>query len=162
MAEEKSTLTEVREAFAKTRNALKKTEQKVEEKTGAVLRWTLTVGSGWLAGAGHELVGKMDERAGQKIARVGGVNIGVMASFAGLGAELLEAGGKNSEWLGAAGGGVGAQAAGDMGRVFVRTVRKNKADKDAEKVTELAKKAATDAAAAKKTEESAPAAATGT
>ena len=160
MAEEKSTLTEVREAFAKTRNALKKTEQKVEEKAGAMLRWSVTVGSGWLAGAGHELVGKMDERAGQKIARVGGVNIGVMASFAGLGAELLEAGGRNSEWLGAAGGGVGAQAAGDMGRVFVRTVRQNKADKDSEKIAEAAKKA-TDAAA-KKTEESAPAAATGT
>ena len=162
MAEEKSTLTEVREAFAKTRNALKKTEQKVEEKTGAVMRWSLTVGSGWLAGAGHELAGKMDERAGQKILRVGGVNVGVMASFAGLGAELLEAGGKNSEWLGAAGGGVGAQAAGDMGRVFVRVVRKNKADKDAEKAAEIAKAATAAAASTETKKESAPAAATGT
>ena len=152
MAEEKSTLTEVREAFAKTRNALKKTEQKVEEKTGAVLRWSLTVGSGWLAGAGHELVGKMDERAGQKIARVGGVNIGVLASFAGLGAELLEAGGKNSEWVGCVGNGVGAQFAGDQGRVFTRSVQKQRADRDAEKTAAVAKAAAEKAAEDKKKE----------
>lgn len=141
MAEEKSTLQEAREAFAKTRAALKKTEAKVEEKTGALLRFGVTLGAGWVAGAGHELFGKMDERAGVKICRVGGVNVGLGLAFAGLGAELLEAGGKNSEWIGIAGGGVGAEATGIMGRVFIRQVQVNKMQRDAAKL-DAAKKAA--------------------
>jgi len=149
MAEEtKGTAAELRDAIVKTRNALKKTEQKVEEKTGTVLRAGVTWGFGGLAGITHEAMGKDDKVFGQKILRVGGVHIGLLAGFAGLGAELLEAGGKNSEWLGAAANGVGAQAAGDYGRVFVRNVKSARKERSSERAA--AEKAAADKAAADK------------
>ena len=150
MAEEqKSTAAELRDAIVRTRAALKKTEAQIEQKTGTVLRAGVTWSFGGLAGITHEALGKEDKVFGQKILRVGGVHVGLLAGFAGLGAELLEAGGKNSEWLGAAANGVGAQAAGDYGRVFVRNVRTAKKDRAADKTA--ADKAASEKAASEKT-----------
>lgn len=156
MAEEsRSTITEVRDAWNKTRNALKKTEAQIEQKTGAVMRTVVTDLSAFAAGALHEAFGKMDERTGVNTIRVGGVNVGLLGQIGGLAGELLEAGGKNSEWIGCVGNGVGAQFSGDQGRGFTRAVRKQRAE------TEQKKKAAAEKAATAKKDE-APAAATGT
>jgi len=153
----KSTITEVRDAWNKTRNLLKKTETQIEQKTGAVVRTVVTDLCAFTAGALHEAFGKMNERTGVKQIRVGGVNVGLLGQIAGLGGELLEAGGKNSEWIGCAGNGVGAQFAGDEGRGFTRAIQKQRAETDAAKkvaeakaVAELAAKTAADKAAADK------------
>lgn len=149
MADEKSPLAEAREAFAKVRSTLKKTEATIEQKTGAVMGAIINDVSAFGAGALHEAFGKMDERTGTKQIRLGGVNVGFMARCAGLGAELLEAGGKNSEWLGVVGNGIGGQFAGDQGRAFTRQLQKQRADKkkpetkaEPEKPAETATKAA--------------------
>lgn len=135
MAEEekKGTITELRDAWKRTSGALAKTRAEVERSTGAVMRAIGTDLGGFAAGVAHEAAGKMDERVGVKVLRVGGVHMGVLAHLAGLGAELLEAGGKNSEVLGAFTNGVGAQAAGDFGRLFVRNVRSGRAARTEDK-----------------------------
>lgn len=139
MSEERSTLSDFRDALSRTKNALKKTEAQVERATTAVVRWGVSQGAGFLAGAAHERFGKMDARAGVKILRIGGINIGILASVAGLGGELLEAAGNKSDVLGAAAGGIGGQAFGDQGRAFVRTLAQRKSERDAEKKREEAK-----------------------
>lgn len=142
MSDGPSTVTEVRDAWNKTRNLLKKTEAQIEQKTGAVMRTVVTDLSAFTAGALHEAFGKMDERTGVKTIRVGGVNVGLLGQIGGLGCELLEAGGKNSEWLGCLGNGVGAQFSGDQGRGFTRAVKKQRAETDEKKKAEAAKAAA--------------------
>lgn len=138
----KSTITEVRDAWNKTRNLLKKTEAQIEEKTGAVMTTVVTDLAAFTSGALHEAFGKMDERTGVKTIRVGGVNVGLLGQIAGLGGELLEAGGKNSHWLGAAGNGCGAQFAGDQGRGFTRALQKQRRENEATKKAAEAKAAA--------------------
>ena len=157
MAEDgKSTITEVRDAWNRTKSALKKTEEKVERSAGALMRTTLTNGGSFIAGALHEGFGKMDARLGQKVIRVGGVHLGILGNIAGLGAELLEAGGKNSEWIGTFSNGVGAQASGDFGRVFTRQLKSSRAEREAEKKKADEKKAAeAQASTEKKSEEKA-------
>lgn len=136
MAEERSSVAEIRDAFMRTKNALKKTEQQMQRATGATVRWGASQLGGFVAGGMHERFGKMDERAGVKIIRVGGVHAGIVVSFAGLGAELLEAAGDKSDVLGSFGAGIGAQGFGDQGRAFVRTLAKRKSERDAEKDAE--------------------------
>lgn len=134
MADEaRSTVSELRDAFTRTKNALKKAEQKTEQSVGVIVRATVTNGSALIAGLVHERFGKMDDKLGAKILRVGGVNVGYVGLGLGLGCELLEAGGKYSEWVGAAGNGVGSQASGDTGRIIQRGLAKNASERDAQK-----------------------------
>ena len=147
MAEEKSTLSEFKDAYKRLRGTLDKTEQKIEQKTGAVMRFGCVQLGALAAGAAHEAAGKIDERYGMPIARVAGVNVSMAVGAAGLGLELLEAAGKNSEWIGALGAGIEANFSSDGGRLMVRNIKKTRSERDAKREADAKAKAAAEAKA---------------
>jgi hypothetical protein len=131
MAEEqKSTLAEFKDAYKRLRGTLDRTEQKIEAKTGAVLRFGVTQMGAFAAGVTHEAAGKMDERYGMNICRIAGVNVSMAGGIAGLGAELLEAGGKHSDVLGSFGAGIEANFSSDGGRLFVRNFKRQRLERE--------------------------------
>ena len=150
MAEEKSTLSEFKDAYKRLRGTLDKTEQKIEQKTGAVMRFGCVQLGALAAGAAHEAAGKIDERYGMPIARVAGVNVSHGGRRRGPGARAPRGRGQEQRKsrIGALGAGIEANFSSDTGgRLMVRNIKKTRSERDAKREADAKVKAAAEAKA---------------